>query len=159
MPKNKPKDRVGTQFAALPFRINADGTCQVMLVTSRGTHRWIVPKGWPIKGLTPFEAAAREAYEEAGLFGQIVNEHPFGSYHYDKALPERPVRCEVSVFLLRVSRQAEIWPEKTQRETRWFDPTEAAGLVDEPGLTDLMRRFALAPPEKSQTGKARQKVK
>jgi 8-oxo-dGTP pyrophosphatase MutT (NUDIX family) len=153
MPKQKLKDRVGTQFAALPFRLNADGSCQVMLVTSRGKGRWVLPKGWPIKRLAPFEAAAREAYEEAGLLGHVMHEQPFGSYHYDKSLPERPVRCEVLVFLLRVARQVDDWPEKAQRETRWFDPAEAADLVQESDLADLIRRFASAPPAASPIGK------
>ena len=144
MAKQKHKD--GTQFASLPFRVSADGSCQIMLVTSRGTHRWIIPKGWPIKGLRAFEAAAQEAYEEAGLIGHMVHDRPFGSYDYDKALPGRSLRCAVGVFLLRVDRQTTDWPEKTQRETRWFDPAEAADLVNEHGLADVIRRFASAHP-------------
>ena len=135
----KKKTRDGIQFAALPCRIAEDGSREVMLVTSRETRRWVIPKGWPIKGLKPPKVAAREAFEEAGLVGRIIGKRPVGVFHYEKRLDEDRLRCEVWVFLFWVDHQLEDWPEKEQRETRWFDPLEAAGLVDESGLAEVMQ--------------------
>ena len=129
------------QFAALPFRYGDDGTPRVMLLTSRETRRWVIPKGWPMHGRKPREVAAREAYEEAGLLGTIVGKHPIGSYHYAKRLtPHDSILCEVKVFLLLVDHQLDDWPEKTERETRWFEPSEAYAVVDEGGLAEILRQ-------------------
>ena len=104
MPKRKTRD--STQFAALPCRIMADGSRQVMLVTSRETRRWVIPKGWPMKGLKPPKVAAREAYEEAGLVGRIIGKRPIGVFYYQKRLPKDRLLCEVWVFLLWVGSPA-----------------------------------------------------
>ncbi len=127
------------QYAALPVRYDESGQAQVLLLTSRGTGRWIIPKGWPMPKLSPAAAAAREAYEEAGVAGTIKTETPIGSYRYDK-WRERGLRTEVEVdvFLLVVTRQFDSWPEQSERRTRWCDPQEAAGLVDEPELAALL---------------------
>jgi len=93
----------------------------------------------------PCDVAAQEAYEEAGLIGKIVGKRPIGSYHYSKQLPLRhEILCEVLVFLFRVDRQLEDWPEKAQRETLWFEPSVASRLVDEGGLAELLRRITSA---------------
>ena len=128
------------QYAALPFRPGRDGV-EVLLITSRETQRWVIPKGWPMKGKTPREAAALEAHEEAGLDGPVA-EHPVGRYGYDKRLKggkDRPV--EVLVFPLRVETLSDDWPEKAQRRREWFSPTVAAALVDEPELKALIMAF------------------
>jgi 8-oxo-dGTP pyrophosphatase MutT (NUDIX family) len=113
-----------------------------MLVTSRETRRWVLPKGWPMKGKKPHRAAEREAYEEAGLVGQISKD-PIGAYSYEKRLRTgSSVPCEVAVFPLKVEAQREQWPEKKQRQTRWFTLTEAAEAVEEDGLRQLLCGFA-----------------
>jgi 8-oxo-dGTP pyrophosphatase MutT (NUDIX family) len=128
------------QYAALPFRRSADRT-EVMLVTSRGTGRWIIPKGWPMKRRAPHVAAAREALEEAGVVGK-VEAHPLGSYSYEKQLKNgRAITCEVHVFPLEVKRQQKSWLEKGAREVRWFTPAEAAATVEEPQLRNIIRRL------------------
>jgi len=135
----KSAKKFGTQFAALPFRITPDGL-RVLLITSRETRRWVIPKGWPIRGLKPREVAAREAFEEAGLVGRIAGKHPIGSYHYSKQLPEqRELLSHVRVFLLSVDHQVDEWPEKAQREWRWVDPIKAAQMVQEGGLAEILR--------------------
>ena len=144
LPK-KTRDR--TQFAALPFRIGTSGRPEIMLLTSRETGRWVIPKGWPIKGLKPREVAVREAYEEAGLVGSITTKRPVGIYHYEKQFDEGGLLCEVQVFLFRVDQQLDDWPEKGQRETRWLDPAEAAALVNEGGLAEIIR-FASHQPQR-----------
>jgi 8-oxo-dGTP pyrophosphatase MutT (NUDIX family) len=139
MAKHECRDR---QFAALPWRIGEGGRRQVMLVTSRERGRWVIPKGWPMKGRKPSEVAREEAYEEAGLIGRIVGKRPLGSFHYQKQLTRSVRLCQVRVFSFRVESQLEDWPEKGQRETKWFDPSEAATLVEEVGLAGIIGRFA-----------------
>jgi 8-oxo-dGTP pyrophosphatase MutT (NUDIX family) len=129
----------GIQFGAIPFQIAPDGL-RVMLLTSRETRRWVIPKGWPIHHLKPSQVAAREAFEEAGLVGNIVGKHPIGSYHYLKILsPDDVMLCRVRVFLLAVDHQVDDWPEKAQREYRWAEPTRAAQMVNEGGLAEIIR--------------------
>ena len=128
------------QFAALPFRYAEDGRPRVMLLTSRETHRWVIPKGWPIRGLKPREVAAREAFEEAGLVGAIIGKRPIGHFHYEKRItPHFGILCEVRVYPFLVEQQLNDWPEKSERETRWFRPAAACELVDEDGLADIIR--------------------
>jgi 8-oxo-dGTP pyrophosphatase MutT (NUDIX family) len=138
----KRRSKRALQFGALPWRIGERGTREIMLLTSRETHRWIIPKGWPIKGRKPADVASQEAYEEAGLMGRIVSKRPLGNFHYEKRLAKKEILCEVRVFLFRVGRQLDHWPEEHARETRWFDATEAAELVEEGGLAEIIRRFA-----------------
>ena len=137
--------RLRQQYAALPVAMDEDGQQQVLLVTSRETGRWIIPKGWAEKGIKSYELAAREAYEEAGLRGKIGRK-PIGCYRYTKWLRRtkraKAVLCEVAVFALYVERQLDDWPEKGQRERRWFSPAEAALLVDEGNLVTLLLDLA-----------------
>ncbi|MGU3543139.1 NUDIX hydrolase [Methylobacterium sp. A52T] len=127
------------QVGALPFRHGRDGKTRILLVTSRESRRWVIPKGWPMKGRKPFEAAAREAYEEAGLRG-AVGKRPIGLYLYQKRLRNLDtVLCQVKVFPLEVRKQLKHFPEARQRELRWFTPSDAAEAVSEPGLAALIR--------------------
>jgi 8-oxo-dGTP pyrophosphatase MutT (NUDIX family) len=128
------------QIAALPYRIGAEGRTEVLLVTSRETGRWIVPKGWPMKHRKRHEAAAQEAFEEAGVRGEIAAQ-AIGRYVYWKRKADHFVLCRVEVFPLRVREQLATWREKGQRETRWFTPEEAALHILEPDLADLVRRL------------------
>lgn len=139
MSKHKHGRRI--QYAALPFRAGPDGNVQVLLITSRDTGRWVIPKGWPMRGKKPREAAAREAFEEAGVEGVIAGKRAVGSYHYSKALPDgEHVLCEVKVFLLLVERERTDFPEHGQRQISWLAPEAAAALVDEGGLSEIIRR-------------------
>ncbi len=141
---HKRKGEMGTQFAALPWRGTPDGM-QVLLLTSRGTGRWVIPKGWPIRGLSAAEVAAREAYEEAGLVGRVTRPRPIGVFHYAKALETRSMVCEVQVFLFEVERQLEMWPEIAERQTAWFAADAAAALVDENELAAIIRGLPETP--------------
>ncbi len=131
------------QYGALPYRFAPDAVFEILLVTTRRTRRWIIPKGWPIKGLKPPIAAAREAFEEAGVTGEIGTK-TVGVFTYQKALDENgaQVNCEVKVFPLLVKRQSEAWPEFGQRVARWVEPSQAVSLIREPGLKALVARFA-----------------
>ncbi|MEH3107097.1 MAG: DUF47 family protein [Sphingomonas fennica] len=132
-------------MAALPYRAEADGALAVMLITSRGTGRWVLPKGNPIKGLEPHRAAAHEAWEEAGLVG-VACAVPLGSFSYAKHRRDGSVRtATVEVFPLAVTGQQADWPERHERTTRWFAPAEAARLVNEPALQTLIAGFTEPP--------------
>lgn len=114
---------------------------QVRLITSRETRRWVIPKGWPMKGLAPHKAAAREAFEEAGLLGS-TSRNALGMYTYDKRVsPQRSVTCDVMVFPMRVKRYLKNWPERSQRIGFWFTIESAAAAVQEEELRDLILAF------------------
>lgn len=130
------------QVAALPWRRTDEGF-EVMLVTSRGTGRWVVPKGWPEKAEELHEAAAREAAEEAGVSGAI-SRRELGCFYYDKTQSSgMQWRCEVHVYPMEVERIADKWPERKKRTRRWFRPEEAAGMVDEKDLGELIAGFGI----------------
>ena len=129
------------QVAAVPLRFDERGAAQVLLVTSRETQRWVIPKGWPMKDRKPYDAAAQEAFEEAGVIGKIEKK-PIGRYAYFKRRAITFDLCEVEVFVLAVEKQAKAWPEQSQRSAKWFAIEEAAKLVDEPGLAAVLLGLA-----------------
>lgn len=129
------------QIAALPYRQGADGRTQVLLVTSRDTGRWIVPKGNLMSGLTGYEAAAIEAWEEAGVRGAACPT-PLGRFRYLKRRRFRADReMSVTLYPLLVTAQADDWPERHQRVTQWVDLIGAAAAVAEPELKNLIAGF------------------
>ncbi|HEY4028984.1 MAG TPA: NUDIX hydrolase [Caulobacteraceae bacterium] len=144
-PAAGPATAPAKQFAALPWRRQADGSVKVLLITSRETRRWVIPKGWPMTGRTPQAAAAQEAYEEAGVVG-APDARAIGAYHYDKRLRDGALQpVEVTVFPMQVFVEQLAFPERGQRQKLWTSPAEAADKVDEPELKALIRRFR--PPK------------
>ena len=134
-------DRGDEQYAALPWRRWPDGTVKVLIITSRETRRWVIPKGWPMKHRAPAEAAAQEAYEEAGVIGD-PDPHPVGQYAYGKRLRDGTVQdVTVQVFALEVLVEQLAFPERAQREKLWATPAEAAERVDEPALKTILQAF------------------
>jgi 8-oxo-dGTP pyrophosphatase MutT (NUDIX family) len=129
------------QVAALPFRYAA-GSLEVLIITSRETGRFIIPKGWPMKGRADPDAAAIEAREEAGLIGK-VRRKPIGKYSYWKRLTDRFHFVKVDVYPLEVRRQLEAWPEKQSRQMAWLSTDKAANLVDEPQLITLIQNLEM----------------
>ena len=128
------------QYAALPYR--QSGGLMVLFQTSRDTGRWVLPKGWPMKGELPHSAARREAREEAGVVGPI-SKRSIGIFHYPKRLSDGGiVTCEVHVYPLPVESQRKQWPERYERNQQWFTPEEAAQVVQEPELAALLLTFA-----------------
>jgi 8-oxo-dGTP pyrophosphatase MutT (NUDIX family) len=126
------------QYAALPFRRSPDSGVEVMLVTSRDTGRWVIPKGWPIGRKAAHASAAREALEEAGVVGRVGRDS-IGTYSYEKRLANGAVVIgDVQVFPLEVKRQRKDWPEKEERTFRWFSATEAADSVHEAALSGII---------------------
>lgn len=131
------------QYAALPYCVDEQGQINTLLITSRGTGRWVLPKGWPDGEEAGAEAAAREAVEEAGVLGRIDPSGPLGDYGYLKELKDgRSVPCRVIVFGLSVEGFKADFREKGQRVLRWCSPVYGASLVHEPELADLLRRFS-----------------
>ncbi len=137
---------VHVQAAALPWRAGENGP-EILLITSRKTGRWILPKGWPEGGESLDRCAVREAFEEAGIRGHSST-NAIGSYYYGKASPSGLIRrCEVHVFALEVTESEKRWPEKRQRERRWLKPSEAAKRITEPALADMIANFTVNPRE------------
>ena len=137
-PKQKRDAR--SQFGALCYRIT-DGKVQILLITSRRTKRWIIPKGWPENDMTPGESAANEAMEEAGVAGKL-KERPFGVYCYEKTVEDGDnVPCIVTVYALKVKMILTDYPEKSERRRKWFSRKDASKHVFEPDLARLLKSF------------------
>ena len=133
------------QYGVLAYDIAESGEPRILLITSRNTRRWIIPRGNPIPGLSPAQSAAQEAYEEAGITGFVAAEE-IGTYRYEKVRRNgSTVTANVHVFPLRSTIQSGQWPERHEREWRWFTKEEAAEAVAEDGLKDLIRRFTPPP--------------
>ena len=134
------KRSVRTQFGALCWRKHRDEV-QVLLITSRGSGRWVLPKGWPQDGATPAEAAMTEAWEEAGVTGKI-KQICLGIYSYSKEMKGEPdLPCVVAVFPVKVTRLEKDWPEAKERKRRWFPIRKAAAMVREPELAVMLKKF------------------
>ncbi len=134
------------QHAALCFREGMGGEPEILLITSRDTGRWVLPKGWPKKGETGGASALREAGEEAGVVGQAIAEAA-GTYRYDKTMSEGPcLHCRVEVHPVAVAYLDFRFPEMRVRKRAWFTPAEAAKAVDEAELKDLLAGFTRLPP-------------
>lgn len=131
-----------TQYGVLPVRRGAEGGFEVLLITSRETRRWVVPRGNPISGKSPAESAAQEAFEEAGILGEVEPE-AIGHYSYEKRRRfGLVVPAIVHLFRMNVAEERDDWPEKGQRERRWFAAGEAASAVHEAELAELIRLVA-----------------
>ena len=136
------------QAGAIPFRHDPEGL-RVLLITSRDTGRWVIPKGGVEKGFTAAQAAELEAYEEAGAQG-VISELPLGIFTYHKRLRsgiEKP--AVVEVYALKVRKTLEEWPERAQRRLEWMSVSEAVSLVQEPGMATLLHRLAEIEAAKS----------
>ncbi|MGY9039559.1 MAG: NUDIX hydrolase [Rhodobacterales bacterium] len=134
------KGEVRTQFAALCYRVR-QGKVQVLLITSRGAKRWIVPKGWPMDAKTPGAAAAREAWEEAGVRGRVTG-GCLGVYSYIKAVDDTAQLPVIAMlYPIEVQMLADKYPEAGQRRRNWMSRKKAAKLVSEPELARMIRDF------------------
>lgn len=128
------------QVAAIPYRLTEAGGVEVLVITSKTTRRFVVPKGWPMKGKSGRKAAAIEARQEAGVVGKARKE-PSGRYSYWKRISDCFVRVEVTVYLLQVQEQEAKWAEARKRLRNWMTPSDAALLIDEPELATLVSQL------------------
>ncbi|MBD2385003.1 NUDIX hydrolase [Cylindrospermum sp. FACHB-282] len=126
-------NKVLKQSGVIPYRVR-DGKIEVLLITNRSRQDWVIPKGGICKGMSPSDSAAKEAWEEAGVIGQ-VNTHQLGVYKYRK----RGNTYCVNLFLLPVQLVLEDWPEASQRERQWLDINTAASLVKEASLKEILK--------------------
>lgn len=129
-----------TQFGAICYRMINDHP-QILLVTTRRSGRWIVPKGWPMDGHTAGEAAAVEAWEEGGVLGK-VKDTCVGIYTYTKD-PETQASlpCVVALYPLKVKKLSKDYPERKARKRKWVSTRKAASMVREPELAAILKRF------------------
>jgi len=153
---DQPSQKRHNQFGALCWRAGKTGA-EVLLISSRETGRWVIPKGWPMKGRTGAEAAEIEAWEEAGVKGQIAPAK-LGDFTYEKILKrdtkkETAKPCIVDVFPLEVTNLAPEFPEQSQRRRKWFAPQDAARKVAEAGLKSLLAAFNPPLPKGADHGK------
>lgn len=135
-----------TQFAGLPFRVvktKKGKKVEVLLVTSRETQRWIIPKGWPMDGMTPADAAAQEVWEEAGARGKGYDVC-LGLYSYRKWMSETEyLPVIVAVFPVKVKSLEKDYPEADQRRRKWMSLKKAASKVEERDLRQLIATFTV----------------
>lgn len=130
-------DAPRSQFGAICWR-KAEIGLDILLITSRETGRWVIPKGWLIKGISAAASAAREAWEEAGVEGKLC-ETCLGVFSYQKIMPEdHAIPCAVAIYGLRVEKLSRRYPEQRQRRRKWFAARDAAVLVAEPELSALL---------------------
>ncbi|MFK8253977.1 NUDIX hydrolase [Ancylobacter terrae] len=144
--KTASNGRALRQIAALAYRIAADGGIEFLMMSSRETRRFVIPKGWPMKGRKAWKSAQIEARQEAGVLGEIARRR-IGQYRYWKRMDGFFALVEVAVYPMRVKRQLAEWPERHERAQRWLPPADAALLVDEPDLGELIRLFAAGFPD------------
>lgn len=137
MPKNVKK----TQFGALCYRID-NGILHILLITTQRTKKWSIPKGWPITGKTPEQVSQTEAFEEAGIIGEISSEC-LGVFSYKKNMGNgKSKECAVDVYALKTTRQIDEFPEQGQRQLEWISSDKAANRVAYPELGKIIRSFA-----------------
>lgn len=130
------------QTGALPWRLDGTNGFEVLLVTSRRSGRWTIPKGWPMRGKTLAEAAAQEAFEEAGVKG-TVDPTPIGCIrHVKQKVLAGELEVNIVVHPMRVEREFPKWPELGQRKRRWFSFKDAAKRVGSSELGELIRQSA-----------------
>jgi 8-oxo-dGTP pyrophosphatase MutT (NUDIX family) len=140
--------RGAQQVAALPWRRGEDGI-EVLLITTRTTGRWLFPKGWPMPDKADHDAAAQEAWEEAGVRG-TMHPSPIGSYGALKVSESGKARhVTVTVYALQVDSEREDWPERSQREKRWASLREAVDIVGERNLIAVLLAFDKQVPSLS----------
>jgi len=135
------------QTGALPWRQDGNGRVEVLLVTSRRSGRWLIPKGWPMAGRSLAEAAAQEAFEEAGVEGEIDFTPVGWMTHAKQHVLFGSIIVRIAVHRLAVGRELASWPELGQRKRRWFSPKQAAEQVDSPELARMIRQLKSARRE------------
>ncbi|WP_299813897.1 NUDIX hydrolase [uncultured Roseibium sp.] len=132
------------QIAALCLR-QRNGKREVLMVTSKTTHRWILPKGWPIVSLRAHRTAAIEAFEEAGVIG-TARKKPFASFRSHKGgKGGLKLRTKVLVYLVDVESTTDVFPERGERDVRWLSIEEAVRIAEDPGLVQVFRQLGSLP--------------
>lgn len=146
-------DEVFSPLLRRPKRLQVAALCytqvgrkkKVLLITSRHTGRWIVPKGWPIDGMNAPEAALQEAWEEAGVRDGHIDETPLGQFEYEKRLDSgASAQVETLVYAVELDNALDLedsFPEAGERDRKWVSPDEAIEMVQEDGLKAILRQI------------------
>jgi len=133
------------QYGVLPWRVGRKGDLRILLVTGRGRPGWGVPGGLPVEGRAPFMSAALDAFEEAGIIGDI-DPRPLADYRYPRPGDDGTARrCRVTVFAMRVRGTLSHWKERGERQRRWFAAAEAADVMEHAELAGIVRQLASRP--------------
>ncbi|MBD2435332.1 NUDIX hydrolase [Nostoc sp. FACHB-110] len=127
--------KIFQQSGVIPYRCQ-NGNVEVLLITSRDRNNWVIPKGGICKGMSPPASAAKEAWEEAGIIGQ-VDVNKVGTYRYRK----RGKIYRVQMYLLLVEMLSEDYPEVGQRQREWLDVASAIQLVKQNSLKRILKQF------------------
>lgn len=129
-----------TQFAALCYKVEGK-KLRFLLITSRASGRWIIPKGWPMPGLDPLECVRREAWEEAGIKGTVMP-RPLGLFTYLKNMGRSDdLPCVAITYAMEVDKLARIYPEAGQRKRKWMSGKKAAKRLESPELAAIIKDF------------------
>ena len=129
-----------SQSAILPYRLRKTGP-EFLLITSIGSGRWVLPKGYINSNMTPRQSAIKEAFEEAGINGRVPKTS-FGIYTYSKKDEPGVPHYQVEVFIMRVISVLNTWPEELRRTREWMSPKKASDSVEEEPLSRMMLDFA-----------------
>ena len=139
--KSSFKEKVFQQIGALCYSLS-DKNIKILLITSRRSKRWIIPKGWKVDKMSNRKSVALEAWEESGVQGR-VSDRSIGTYYYRKRLSKNDfLTCAVKVFALHVKARKKKFPERGERKSKWVNPTTAIDLVTEPELKTVIKNFA-----------------
>lgn len=142
-----PRNDKAQQIAALPVCSDVNGKLRVLMVTSRDTGRWVMPKGWLMDGKKPWRAAEIEALEEAGATG-FISHHAIGTYSYPKRLDDgSKLHCTVTIYPMFVQKLRLRWKERHERRRHWFSLKKAAKLVNEKELSEILLKVAEDPDQ------------
>lgn len=124
-----------SQSGIVPVRVSEKGF-EVMLITTRKSGRWIIPKGIIEPDLKPEDSAAKEAHEEAGVAGDVI-ESVMEAYTYRKWNGV----CNVQVFPMLVTGEAAHWPEEGIRDRKWVRQEDVGRYIENPELTEAIARI------------------
>ncbi len=130
-------NRAISQAGVVPYRFTRS-KLKICLITTRRSGLWGFPKGRIRKDESVHDAALNEAFEEAGLTGQIIGE-VLGRYTYTK----RNRQQTVEAFLMKVERCNSDWKESAERERCWVTPDEARQLLTRINLLELLEEAIL----------------
>lgn len=132
---NQKISKIFKQSGVIPYRVQ-NGNIEILLITTRDRNNWVIPKGGIAKGMSPPASAAKEAWEEAGIIGQ-VDINAVGSYRYRK----RGKIYRVQMYLLLVEMLSEDYPEAGQRQREWLDVNIAIQMVKQNSLKKILHQF------------------
>ncbi len=134
------KEKVFHQIGAICYRIT-DTNVKILLITSKRSKRWIIPKGWKVNKMSNRKSAALEAWEEAGVQGRVSG-RSIGTYYYRKGLNKNDfLTCAVRVFSLEVKVSKKKFPERGERKLKWVNSDVAIDCVSEPELKAIIKKF------------------